>query len=275
MQSKLALLAKENIILDTLIGPKPEMVDLPLKPVNEETIMGSSAQSERERNARNTQQKINWENNCQLIKIGIMCGDKPWPLANRKTISYLYLSIGVEGRRILNCKNQHILIDTLSTAEFWKMVEAAFIRPRNITFDCHVFLKTKQLWGETVEHFYGKLKEIAENCNFENKEETLIRDVFITNFIEPEIPKELLKQAVEPRQALELAINMELGMRNQHQIQQHNKTLITASVNAIQFPNNARSSNRSFSNNFQKPNNRPPLYCSKCGVNWLPNHRDK
>ena len=38
---------------------------------------------------------------------------------------------------------------------------------------------------------------------------------------------------MEPRQAIEFAIKMELGMQNQHQIQQHNKTLISASVNGI------------------------------------------
>ena len=54
---KLALLAKESIILDTLLGPKPEMVHLPLEPIYEETIVGSSAQSERERNARNSKPK--------------------------------------------------------------------------------------------------------------------------------------------------------------------------------------------------------------------------
>ena len=48
-------------------------------------------------------------------------------------------------------------------------------------FDKHVLLITKQLRGETVEHFYGKIKELAENCDSGNKEETLIRDVSITN----------------------------------------------------------------------------------------------
>ena len=91
-------------------------------------------------------------------------------------------------------------------------MEEAFIRPRNITFDRHVFLITKQLRGETVEHFYGTLKELEGNCDFENKDQTLIRDVFITNLIDPEVQKELLKQTVEPRQALKLAINMEIGM---------------------------------------------------------------
>ena len=106
VQYKMALLTKDNIILDTLFGPKPEMVDLPLEPIYEETIIGLSAQSERERNTRNAQQKMNWQNKCQhLIEIGIICGDKPWPLVDRKTVSLLYLSIGVEGRRILNRKN--------------------------------------------------------------------------------------------------------------------------------------------------------------------------
>ena len=252
------------------------MVELPLEPIYEETIVGASAQSERERNARNAQQKMNWQNKCQrLIEVGIMCGDKPWSLADRKTVSLLYLSIGIEGRRILNCKNPHIMIDTLATIDFWKIVEEAFIRPRNITFDRHVFLIIKKLRGETVEHFHGKLKELAENCDFENKEETLIRDVFITNLIDSEIQKELLKQSVEPRQALELAINMELGMRYQHQIQQHNKIVVPANVNAVQFNNNSRRPYWQNNNNVPKQNNRSTLYCSNCGGVWLPNHREK
>ena len=167
---------------------------------------------ERERDARNAQQNMNWQNKCQrLIEVCIMCGDKPWPLADLKTVTLLYLSIGVDGRRILNCKNPHTMIVTLTTVEFWKIVEEALICPRNLTFDRHLFLITKQLRGETVEQFYGKLKELAENCDFENKEETLIRDVFITNQIDPELQKELLEQTIEPRQALENTINMELG----------------------------------------------------------------
>ena len=120
------------------------MVELPLEPLYEETKVGAAAQSERERNARNAQQKMNWQNECQqLIEVGIMCDDKPWSLVDSRTVSLLYLSIGIEGRRILKYKNPHIMIDTLTTVDFWKTVEEAFIRPRNITFDRHVFLITK------------------------------------------------------------------------------------------------------------------------------------
>ena len=81
-----------------------------------------------------------------------------------------------------------------------------------------VFLITKQFRGKIVQRFYGKLKKFAEDGNSANKEETLIRDVFITNLIDPEILKEFLKQTVDPRQALELAINMEIRVRNHYQI---------------------------------------------------------
>ena len=207
---------------------------------------------------------MNWQNKCQrLIEVVIMCGDKPWSLADRKTVSLLYLIVGIESRRILNCKNPHILINTLATVDFWKIVEEAFIRPRNIPFNRHVFFITKQLRRETVEHFYGKLKELAENCDFENRKETLIRDVFITNLMDPKIQKELLKQTVEPRQALELAINMELGMRNQHQIQQHNKIVVPTKVNASNSPYWQNP------DNISRRNNRSTLFCSNCAGIWL------
>ena len=116
---------------------------------------------------------------------------------------------------------------------------------------------------------------MAENCDFESKEETLIRDVFNTNLIDAEIQKQILKQTVETRQALELAINMELESRNHYNIQQHNKILIPASVYAVQFPNSSRTPNWSNSNKFQRQNNHSTLFCSNCGGIWVPNHSDK
>ena len=83
MQAKLTLLAKKNIALATLLEAKPETVQLPLEPIYENTITGSTAQSERERLARNAQLKMNWENRCQKqMEIGIMCGDTPWAQAD-------------------------------------------------------------------------------------------------------------------------------------------------------------------------------------------------
>ena len=93
--------------------------------------------------------------------------------------------------------------------------------------------------------------------------------------MDPEIQKELLKQTIKLRQALELANNMELGMTNQHQIYQHNKIVIPANFNAVQFSSSSRTPNLQNSNNVSRQNNRSTLYCSNYGEIWLPNHHDK
>ena len=270
MQAKLALLAKENITLDKLLEPKPEAVQLPLEPIYENTLPSSSAQSERERVARNAQLKMNWENRCQKqMEIGIMCGDKPWTQADCKTVSMLYLSLGTEGR-IICSRNPHLKMDILTTVELWNIMESTFIRQRNITFDRYMLLTTKQPKGESIEHFFGKLKELSENCDLGNQEDTLIRDLFIANMQDPEIQRELLRETLEPAQALRLAINMEIGQRNQLQI---SNTQPTSHVNAIiqQRP-------------FRQPNQRPTTstparqsnqLCRNCGLTWSANYKDK
>ena len=214
MQAKLALLKKENITLDILLEPKPENVQLPLEPIYESTITDSSAQSERERLARNAQLKMNWVNRCQKqMEVGIMCGDKPWTQADRKTVSMLYLSLGTEGRRIICSRNSHLKVDILTTVELWQIMDKTFIRQRNISFDRYMLLTTKQSKEESIEHFFGKLKGLSENCDHGNQEDTLIRDLFIANMQDPEIQREILR---ETPQALCLAINMELGQRKQN-----------------------------------------------------------
>ena len=68
---------------------------------------------------------------------------------------------------------------------------------------------------------------------------------------------------------------MELGMRNQHQIQQHSKIVVPANVNAVQLNNNSRKPYWKNTNNASKQNNRSTLYFLNCGGIWLPNHREK
>ena len=70
----------------------------------------------------------------------------------------LFLSIDVVGHRRPNSKNPHIMVDTLTTAQFLKIVGDACFRTLRIGIDKHVFLITKPLSGETVDYFYGNLK---------------------------------------------------------------------------------------------------------------------
>ena len=61
---------------------------------------------------------------------------------------------------------------------------------------------------------YSVLKELAENCDFENREEVNIQVIVITKMLDDDIQRELLRDTVEPVRALSVAVNMETGHQN-------------------------------------------------------------
>ena len=145
IQVKLAILARENITLDTLLQPKPTMVRLPSEPKYKMAIEDATEETERDRQIRKSQLKLQWDLKCQKItEASVVCGGRPWHLCDQKCVSILYLSIGIEGRRLLTQNFPHDNIYNLTTLKLWEMMEIAFIRPRNITFDRYVFFSRKQ-----------------------------------------------------------------------------------------------------------------------------------
>ena len=111
-------------------------------------------------------------------------------------------------------------------------MEESFTKVRNITYDRFVFFLSKQQKGESVECFYGRLIEQAENCSLRNEETTLIRDSFILNMMDNETHKELLIETAETTKTLKIAIQMEMGAQNPQKVNK-NLTLTTNSVNAV------------------------------------------
>ena len=111
-----------------------------------------------------------------------------------------------------------------------------------------------------MESFYGRLIELAENCNLGSEETTLICDAFILNMIDHETQKELLKETVEPSKALEIAIQMEIGAQNQQKINQNlmSGTKSMNSINSNQIRNrnaNAQQTKRDFTRYATMPQN--------------------
>ena len=274
IQLKLAILARENITIDTLLQPKPSTVRLPVEPKYEMPIDDTTEEAERERRVRNNQLKLQWELKCKKItKAGILCGERPWNLCDQKCVSLLYLSIGTEGRRLLKQKFPHDNIYDLTTLKLWEMMEIAFIRPRNITFDRFVFFSRKQKKGETVEQFYSILKELAENCDFENREDAIIRDIFITNMLDDDIQRELLRDTVEPERALSIAVNMEMGNQNKQRISSNNGAT-GSTVNTVPQFNRFRGAGVRGPQSSRTVTNRASIgQCRGCGQVWTPTHR--
>ena len=274
IQLKLALLARENITLDTLLQPKPTMVRLSAEPKYEMPIEDATHEPERDRQIRNSQLNLQWELKCQKIsEAGVLCGDRPWHLCDQQCVSLLYLSIGTEGRRLLTQKFPHDNFYDLTTLKLWKMLEIAFIRPRNITFDRYVFFSWKQKKGETVEQFYSILKELAENCDFENREEVIIRDVFMTNMLDDDIQRELLRDTVDPERAVSIAVNMEMSHQYQQRISSNNGATGNT-VTAIQSFNRFCGAVARGNQSGRVVANRAAVFqCRGCGQAWTTTHR--
>ena len=65
-----------------------------------------------------------------------------------------------------------------------------------------VFFSRKQKKGETIEKYYNTLRELDKNCTFKNGEEDIIRDIFITNMLDDNLKRELLRDTLEQENAL-------------------------------------------------------------------------
>ena len=197
-----------------------------------------------------------------MTKLVSVCGGK--------AVSILFLSLGTKGRTNACSRNLHLNMDTMTTVELGRIREDALIPPRIITLDKYMLLTTKQSIGESIEHFFGKLKVIIENCEPGNEEDTLIRDLFFANLQNSEIQKGQLKETVEPAQALHLAINMELGQWNHIKISDSQPAL---QLNAITLQRQFRNSNQCL--NIQAQTFRANQLRRNCGLIWSANHRDK
>ena len=268
---KLAIMAKEGISIDTLLDDPPDKVTLPPEPIYEADVENSKAQSERDRRTRNEQLKNSWLNRCQKIElVGILCGEKPWKYCDNKAVSLIYLSLGIEGSRIFGSQEPNIQIDRVTTKILWDCLDGVFTKQRNITFDRYTFLTRKQMKGEPVEKFYGCLRELSLNCDLGSHEESIIRDVFFANMQDGEIQRELLKETRTAKKALEVAMNIEMGIQNQLKISGtslHNTTneILSQSINSVQGSwNRTRAPTKQFVK---------PTICPNCGYGWTPSHR--
>ena len=116
---------------------------------------------------------------------------------------------------------------------------------------------------------------MAENCDFENREEVIIRDIFITNMLDDDIQRELLRDTVDPERALSIAVNMEMGNQNQQRISSsNNNSTANYTINAIQSYNRFRGASARGNPTGRVAVNRATIaQCRGCGQAWTTTHR--
>ena len=133
------------------------------------------------------------------VRTRVLCGDKPWNIADKRAKSMVYLTIRIEGRRMYTRKYPHTNVEIITTLQLWEELELTFIRPRNVPFDHYLLLTRRQQKGETMEQFHSALRSLAEFCQLGALEDGLLRDIFRTNMTEPDFKKKLLKKTLDPK----------------------------------------------------------------------------
>ena len=145
----MTLVAKTNIKLDDLLREKPTTIIYRPEPGGEQPVQNPTQTMEREKLTRYNQAVAKWKNECYLIdRIGVLCGDKPWDIADKRAKSMIYLTIGIEGRRMHTRKYPDTNFENITTQQLWEELELTFIRPRNVTFDRYLLLTRRQQKGE-------------------------------------------------------------------------------------------------------------------------------
>ena len=161
----IGIVGERRIQLETLTNGPPSAVTYSPNTTYEEVVKNHTQANERNRKVPNQQLKVKWQNRCEKInEIGILCGDKPWGICEQKAASLLYLRIGTEGRRISKNKHPHFQIEKEPFKELRQPMDDTFTKIKNITYDRFAFFSSKQQKGESVESFYWRLIEQAENC---------------------------------------------------------------------------------------------------------------
>ena len=94
-------------------------------------------------------------------------------------------------------------------------MDDSFTKTTSTTCDRFIFLSSKQQKGESVENFYGRLREQAENCCPGDEETRLIRDTFIPNMLDHETQKEVPKETLSSTNCHKIAIHTKMRAQNQ------------------------------------------------------------
>ena len=121
-----------------------------------------------------------------------------------------------------------------------------------------------------MENIYGCLRELSLNCDLESHEEPIIRDVFIANMQDGESQRELLKETKTAKKAIEVVMNIEMGIQNQLKISVASIHSTTNDITSAAVNNVQGSCKRS-----RPPNSQfvKPTTCPNCGYGWSAAHR--
>ena len=208
---KMATMTRDNVNVDKLLKQKPTRAELnyPNHPAYEEPFEGETDDKKRQRQQQNERREVDWDNECKQTKQRRPMIDRtPWDVAYRKVKSLIYLSLGSEGSRTYHQIDPNTKIERCTTNEL--VHELALILPDTEIKFLIDFSALKQCNNRTnLSKTFCRLREFGSPCRFENLEEYLVKNIFISNIGSSNIQMVFLSEARIPQKALNYVINRE------------------------------------------------------------------
>ena len=146
------------------------------------------------------------------------------------------------------------------------MLDAAFNKPPNTTFERYKLLNRKQKDRELYEQFWGALTDLASTCNSKESDDAeWIRDIFICNLKNTDTQRKLLSATISQSEALNQALIDEKGYFNHQKLTNMSRSSTNGTI-FISF-NNCNQIKKEPSLNIERSNS-----CMKCGNVFTKGH---
>ena len=190
------------------------------------------------------------------------------PVAERKCVSVIFLSLGTAARKTISDKYPTAKIAEITLEDLIKNFKDTFDTKRNRTLDRFRFLSRKQMTSETLEQFWHSLNGLASECDFGAQLEILVHDIFILNMKNLAVQEKLCTEPkTNPKYALEFAIAYEEGTLRQKSYGENKLTIKSEPICTVAKTKDClRCGKDNFSMEHLKVCPAKGKQCNKCGV---------
>ena len=160
-------------------------------------------------------EELTWTVDAEHPRVKALIGDMPAEAAEKKLVTWLFLSVGEPARKMFIDKYPKVSVWTLRDQEMIERCVNCFHVACKRTLDRHRFLSRKQP-EESLQQFWHSINGLTSRSELEEITQTLVHDVFILNMNNQKAQEKLCVDPYEnPQDTLQYAIFYGEGIKRQ------------------------------------------------------------
>ncbi len=213
---KIALLAKTSIAYDALLDDPTEHV---APPHFTNAPAGESDEAREARLEANRTAQQDYKTRCEQAW-AVDHNGTPRRLADQKARAMLFMSLGTEAKKRLTQRANELRLNDYTLATFHAELTDMFTQATGVTFERIALFRRRQRPTESLRDFHAALSKMVVKCDFGNRADSVVRDLFLTYMRDTELQKRLCMEQMDPGETLRLTVAYEMGLLRQRTIQE-------------------------------------------------------